>query len=174
MKGCFKNILTRLNFNKIDINFSWNNSKDNKLLPKINFNIRESSRQRIFNSLKKMKYKKSTINFDNNIYNIYIIIIPREIHSHINNTFYENKNEISAIKINEKVKNNILKRQIKQSHKKIIKIRHRVNLLQINYNSYINNTQNQNKTKIIQNNKIFMNINAFSPENIIKNKVINI
>ena len=76
MKGCFQNILTRLNFNKIDINFSWNNSKDNKLLPKINFNIRESSRQRIFKSLEKMKYKKSTINFDNNIYNIYKIIIP--------------------------------------------------------------------------------------------------
>ena len=102
-----------------------------------------------------MKYKKSTINFDNNIYNIYIIIIPIEIHSHINN-------------------NNILKRKIKQSHKKIFKIRNRVNLLQINYNSFINNSQNQNKTKIIQNNKIFMNINAFSPENIIKNKVINI
>ena len=121
-----------------------------------------------------MKYKKSTINFDNNIYNIYKIIIPWEIHSHINNTFYENKNEISSIKINKKVKNNILKRKIKQSHKKIFKIRHRVNLLQINYNSFINNSQNQNKTKIIQNNKIFMNINAFSPENIVKNKVINI
>ena len=50
----------------------------------------------------------------------------------------------------------------------------KLNLLQINYNSFINNSQNQNKTKIIQNNKIFMNINAFSPENIIKNKVINI
>ena len=76
MKGCFQNILSMLNFSRTNINFSWINSKDNKLLLKINKDKRESSRQRILKSLEKMKYKKSTINFDNNIYNIYKIIIP--------------------------------------------------------------------------------------------------
>ena len=35
MKGCFQKILTRLNFHKANINFSWINSKDNKLKPEI-------------------------------------------------------------------------------------------------------------------------------------------
>ena len=51
MKGCFQKILTRLNFHKNNINFSWINSKDIKLLPKFNSNKEESSRNRILENI---------------------------------------------------------------------------------------------------------------------------
>ena len=67
MKGCFQKILTRLNFNKTDINFSWINSKDNKLLPKINKDKRENYRQRILESLENNQSQNTNIESDNNI-----------------------------------------------------------------------------------------------------------
>ena len=159
MKGCFQNILTRLNFNKNNINFSWINPKDNKLLPKINLDIRESSKQRILKSLENNQSKNTVIESDNNISdnnqekksenstidtdnnNISendININPRENGEHINNNFDKNK-----IEENKGVLNKVLKKQTNNNNESIINIENKTNI----------------KEKIITNNNIYLNIN---------------
>jgi hypothetical protein len=155
MKGCFRKILTKLNFYKTNINFSWINSKDNRLKPKINLDKRESSRQRILKSLEKNKSKKRTIDTDNNIRSF---INQREIGEHIKNTFDENKIKNNIIKNNKKEKNTVLKRQLQPNHIKDIKTRNKSEFLHKNNNSNSNKSQNQKRPNNIQNNKIYINI----------------
>ena len=160
MKGCFQKILTRLNFHKNNINFSWINSKDIKLLPKFNSNKEESSRNRILESLEKNKSKKSTVDTDNTI-------TPRKNE----NTSDENNDD------NEKGKNSILKKQIKHTNEK--------ENIQKNGNSYNNNiNNNQMNPKITQkkdiyinnnnNNIIFLDNNKLGYDENNKNKIMNI
>ena len=158
MKGCFQKILTRLNFHKNNINFSWINSKDIKLLPKFNSNKEESSRNRILESLEKNKSKKSTVDTDNTI-------TPRKNE----NTSDENNDD------NEKGKNYILKKQIKHTNEK--------ENIQKNGNSYNNNiNNNQMNQKITQkkdiytnnNNIIFLDNNKLGYDENNKNKIMNI
>ena len=180
MKGCFRKMLTRLNFHKATINFSWINSKDIKLLPKFKSDKEESSRNRILEGLEKQKSKKSTIDTENNNNDTDNTFSQRDIE----NTSDENNDN------NEKEENNILKEQ--HNNEK--------DHLQKNINSYINsnqNNQNQIRPKINQkntinkndnNNNIFHNnnknvsvdkayhrkINTFIPKNVIENNITNI
>ena len=190
MKGCFKKILMRLNFNKSNINFTWIKSKDIKLLPNINLNKEENSRNR--RNLKKNKSKKSTIDTDNSNNENDNINKKREIRDFTANTFDGNK-----INISEEEENNVLKRHTKKNNEQIIDISNRTTYLQKINNININNYQNQIKPQITQgtsanindnNNNIFldnenldheMNVNmnvdiiykgTFALENIIENK----
>ena len=150
MKGCFQKILTRLNFHKANINFSWINSKKIKLVSKISFDETESSRNRILKNLEKNKSKKSTIDSDNNINNNDNISSPREIA----NTSDENK-----INKNEDEKNTVLRKQPKHNDEIVYDIRNKTYQLQENSNSFINNNKNQIKQKTIQSNNIYINDN---------------
>ena len=145
MKGCFQKILTRLNIYKTKVNFSWINSEDIKLAPKLKYHKREGSRIRLLKSLENNRQKRNTLDADT-------INTPREIGHHFKNTFDEN-----VKKINEKKTNNInlieYKNQ-KQIHK-VNKIRNQINPMQ----KYNNNTQNQRKAKISQNKNIYINDN---------------
>ena len=160
MKGCFQNILTRLNFNKNNINFSWINPKDNKLLPKIN------------------------LDDNNNISENDINISPRENGEHINNNFDKNK-----IEENKGVLNKVLKKQTNNNNESIINIENKTNIkekiitnnniyLNINNNNFCNNINlrhdlnNMNRNmKINYNISYLRKINTFAPENIIDNKI---
>ena len=124
MKGCFQKILTRMNFHKTCINFSWITSKNIKLVPKINLDKNENSINRILKSLEKNKSKKSTFDTDNNINN------PKEI---------ENTSDENEINNNEKEKNNDFRGQAKQKDEIVKNIRNKTNRLQENINGNNNN-----------------------------------
>ena len=154
MKGCF---------------FSWITSKNIKLVPKINIDKTESSRNRILKSLEKNKSKKSTFDTDNNINN------PKEI---------ENTSDENEIKNNEKEKNNDLIGQQKHKDEIVINIRNKTNHLQENIKDNNNNIFQNNINLLFDMNdkNRHMNadityhkkINTFAPENILENNLTDI
>ena len=158
-----------MNFNKTCINFSWLTSKNIKLVPKINIDKTESSRNRILKSLERNKSKKSTFDTDNNISN------PKEIEN------ISDKNEINN---NEKEKNNDLRGQPKLKDEIVIDNRNKTNLLQETINDNNNNIfQNNINIRYDMNNKnrnmnaditYDRKINTFAPKNILENNLTDI
>ena len=154
-----------MNFHKTDINFTWINSKDNKLMPKINLDKRESSRQRLLESLEKNKSKNSTIDTEHNTSDTDNNISSRENGTSNNNMHIDinNNNVINNINLGYDMNNkNSINKTINYSktyHRKINTFAPENNKENIitnidnnNKDSYNNNLLNKNKNITIINN----------------------
>ena len=137
MKGCFQNILAKMNLNMNKINFSWINPNDKKYSQKKNSTGRKPFRTRLlikleYNSASKDKNKKhhliesSVITNDN--------IINQKI-SH-NNNYLIRKNK----KISNTINNNIKNKTEKMNNK--FKINYHLITFNNNIIKKINNTRN--------------------------------
>ena len=137
MKGCFQNILAKMNLDMNKINFSWINPNDKKYSQKKNSTGRKSFRKRLikmleYNSASKDKNKEhhftgsSVITNDN--------IINQKI-SHNNNYLIRKNKKISN------TKNNNIKNKIEKMHNKF-KINYHLITFNNNIIKKINNTRN--------------------------------
>ena len=137
MKGCFQNILAKMNLNMNKINFSWINPNDKKYSQKKYSTGRKSFRKRLikmleYNSASKDKNKEhhftgsSVITNDN--------IINQKI-SHNNNYLIRKNKKISN------TKNNNIKNKTEKMHNKF-KINYHLITFNNNIIKKINNTRN--------------------------------
>ena len=157
MIDCFKKIISRLNLNHDKINFSWIDSKNSKLEPKLNVHRREGSRFRLLKSLEKNSKNQNTIDNDT-------VKATREIED-----LSKNVSEENVQKNDENKNNNLIEYQKKRNilnNKNSINIRNRKNQLKQQNNTFNNNNQNRKILKINPNKIVYLNNNNNISNNI--------
>ena len=134
MKGCFQNILAKMNLNMNKINFSWINQNDKKYSQKKNSTGRKSFRKRLIKMLEynsaskdKNKFTESSVITNDNIINQKI--------SHNNNYLIRKNKKISN------TKNNNIKNKIDKMNNKF-KTNYHLITFNNNIIKKINNTRN--------------------------------